>query len=134
MSSDLSTYLGNKIARWLGGVAMPTAPTDIWIALFDGNPKSGGTEVTTDVRAAGRVAAVWTVPASGVVNVLTSSTDTDFGTSDGPTDITHVAAFDAASSGNLLASKPLGAPQSVILGTPVKFNTADLTFTIGSAT
>lgn len=132
MSSDLSLYLGNKIARWLGGEVMPTAPTDIWIALFDGDPKAAGTEVTTDVRAAGRVAATWDVPISGTGNVLTTDDVVDFGDSDGGADITHVAAYDASTSGNLLASKALSSPVTVILATPVSFDTGDITFTIGS--
>ena len=32
MASDLSKYLGNKVARWLAGQAMPTAPTALYVA------------------------------------------------------------------------------------------------------
>lgn len=133
MASDLSTYLGNKIVRWLGGSAMPTAPTDIYIALFNGDPKAtGGVEVTDTIRVAGRVAGSFTVPTSGEINLLETDTDTDFGDAAGAADVSHVAVFDAATSGNLLASKALAAPVSISAGQPVKFLAGDLDFTIGS--
>jgi hypothetical protein len=62
MASDLSTYFGNKIVRWLGGNAMPTAPANLYLALYNGDPKSGGTEVTTTIRVAGRITATFSVP------------------------------------------------------------------------
>lgn len=132
--SDLSSYLGNKIVRWLGGNAMPTAPATLYCALFDGNPKSGGTEVTTVVRAAGRLAIPWTVPAAGTGMVLVNSGDVDFGGSDGDTDITHVAVYDDPAAGNLLASKALSSPKVVLTGAPVSIAAGDLSITAGSAT
>lgn len=135
MPSDLTPYLGNKIVRWFGGNNMPAAPSNVYLALFDGNPKVAGTEVGADVRAATpREPIVWSVPASGTTFVMASSDDANFGASEGPADITHIGVFDAASAGNLLASKALASPQSVILGTVVNFLAGDLTFTIGSAT
>lgn len=134
MASDLSKYLGNKIARWIAGNAMPTAPTNVYIALFNGDPKSSGTEVTADIRAAGRIAIDWAALLSNDTdNVLTSDADADFGPSDGDVTVTHAAVFDAASSGNLLASKALtGSPISVVTGQNVKFSSGDLSFTIGT--
>jgi hypothetical protein len=35
---------------------MPSAPATCYVALFNGSPKTTGTEVTTTIRAAGRVA------------------------------------------------------------------------------
>lgn len=134
MASDLSKYLGNKIARWLAGNAMPSAPSSIYIAVFDGDPKSGGTEVTTDIASAGRQAISWAALASNDTdNVLTSDADADFGAAEGPCDASHVAVFDASTSGNRLASKAIpGGPISILLGQTVKFEAGDLSFTIGS--
>ena len=53
MASDLSPYFGNKILRWINNNAMPTAPTALYIALFNGNPKTSGTEIGGSVKAAG---------------------------------------------------------------------------------
>jgi hypothetical protein len=132
MATDLSLYLGNKIARWLGGNAMPTAPVSIYTALFNGDPKGAGTEVTTTIDAGGRIAPAWTVPAVGTSNVLVSSADVNYGLSDGIATITHVGIFDAAAAGNLLSSKALAAPVSAVVGTPIKMLAGDLSFTIGS--
>lgn len=133
MASDLSTYLGNKIVRWLGGTTMPAAPATLYFALFNGDPKGAGVEVTDDVDAGGRLAVTWTVPAAGVDNELVNSADIDFGDSDSDTTLSYGALYDAASSGNLLASKALpGGPFTVTTGSAVKFNTGGVTFTVGS--
>ncbi|RPH72711.1 MAG: hypothetical protein EHM78_02070 [Myxococcaceae bacterium] len=132
MASDLSTYLGNKIVRWLGGQAMPTAPATVYLALFDGDPKAAGVEVSADVNSAGRQAIVWTVPSAGTVNVMESSDDVDWGASEGDVDLDWVAVFDAASAGNRLASKALSSPQSILTGQQVLFSAGDLSFTIGT--
>lgn len=132
MASDLSTYLGNKIVRWLGGNDMPTAPSALYAALFNGDPKAGGTEVTNDIAgSAGRPTIALTAPSSGTDNEMSNDSDVDFGNSEGAVTVTHVAIYDAATSGNLLATKSLGS-NSVEAGQEVKFAAGDLTFTIGS--
>lgn len=134
MASDLSTYLGNKIIRWLAGNAMPTAPSSIYLALFNGDPKGAGSEITTSVRSAGRVAVSVAEPAAGSDNDMVTDADVDFGASEnGSLSLSHVGIYDAASSGNLLATKQLtGGPFAISAGTLVNFVAGDITFTIGS--
>lgn len=134
MASDLTKYLGNKIARWIAGNAMPTEPADVYVALFDGDPRGAGTEVTTDVSAAGRIAISWAALASNDTdNVLTSDVDADFGDSDADVDVSHFAVFDASTSGNMLAAKArVGGSVAIVTGQPVKFAAGDLSFTIGT--
>jgi hypothetical protein len=134
MASDLSKYLGNKLCQWLTGVDMPTAPANLYAALYNGDPKASGTEVTTTIRAAGRVAIDWdTIADDGTDNVITNATATDFGNADADATVSYVALYDAASSGNLVASKTVvGGPLSVVAGAAVKFLAGDLTFTVGS--
>lgn len=132
MTSDLSTYFGNKAVRWLAGNVMPTAPTSLKIGLFNGNPKTTGVEVTDDIRAAGRVTATMTAPAVGNDNELTNSAAVDFGDSDNDVTFSYAALYDQA--GNFYASKLLpGGPFSVTSGSAVKFNIGNMTFAIGSA-
>jgi hypothetical protein len=135
MASDMSVYLGNALCRWLAGNAMPSAPATCYVALFDGNPKTTGTEVTTTIRAAGRVAIAFDAIAAGTDNDLTNASEADFGSSAGSVPVlNYVAVYDAATSGNLLFSKVLpGGPFAVATGSPVKFTVGNLTFTIGSA-
>lgn len=63
--------------------------------------------------------------------VLTSSADVDFGNAAADATVTHFAVFDAASSGNMLASAGLtGGSQSITTGTAVKFSSAALTISL----
>lgn len=134
MASDFSPYIANKIAQWMAGSDMPAAPASLYVALFDGNPLSGGTEVTTDVASGGRLAVSWDAIADdGSDNAITSDADVDFGTSESAVDISHIALMDAASSGNIVWPKALPAPMSIEVGDPVKINAGDLTVTIGKA-
>jgi hypothetical protein len=133
MASDLSKYLGNKIARWLGGSAMPAAPAALYVAIFNGDPKASGAEVSSTINAGGRQTCTWTVPASNDTdNQLINSAACNYGASAGDTDATHVAMFDAQVGGKRIASKALPAPVSIVAGTPVSFEAGDLIFTIGS--
>ncbi len=136
MASDMNVYLGNKVCRWLAGNAMPAAPAACDVGLFNGNPKASGAEVSATIRAAGRVAVPFDAIANdGVDNEITNSADVDFGLADGDVaNLDYVGIFDVASGGNLLFSKALpGGPFAVAAGTPIKFLTGDLTFTIGAA-
>ncbi len=132
MASDLSKYLGNQLCRWLAGSAMPAAPGGLYLALFNGDPKAGGTDVTTTVRAAGRVAAAFTAPTNdGVTNTMASTADADFGAAAGGATVTHVAVYDSASGGNQIASKSVGS-NTISAGQDVKFSAGNLVFTLGS--
>lgn len=134
MASDLSPYLGNKILRWMNGdAAMPASPAGLYVALFNGNPKTTGTEVTTTIRAGGRVQCTFAALASGVAHLLTSNAAVDFGSAAGAASLSHLALYDAASAGNLLAGKAVvGGAQAIAPGTGVKFLAAAVTFNIGS--
>lgn len=101
--SGNSAYLKAAIAAWMNGTAMPTAPSGLYVALFNGDPDSGGTEVTTSFRAAGRPAATFTRSAG----VLTSNATCSFGAAPASSTATYAALFDAASSGNQLQSAAL---------------------------
>jgi hypothetical protein len=135
MASDMSTYLGNKLCRWLAGNAMPAAPAACYAALFNGNPKAAGIEVTDTINAAGRVAIAFDAIADdGVDNEVTNSADVDFGDAAGDVaNLDYVGIFDDQAAGNLLFAKALpGGPYAVSAGSPVKFLAGDLTFTIGA--
>lgn len=136
MASDLSAYIGNKILRWINGNAMPTAPSALYLALFDGNPKTSGTEIGATVDAGSpRHVITFAVLASGVSHLLTSNVAVDWGNSDGAASLSHIGLFDASSAGNLLASKAVsGGPIAILVNSLVKFNSGAVTFNIGSDT
>lgn len=133
MASDLSKYMGNLICLWLAGTDMPTAPANVYVALFNGDPKVSGTEVTATIRPAGRVAVGWDSISAGTDNTITNASDVDFGNADADATVSHAGLCDAASSGNVLCSKAVtGGPLSITAGAAVKFVAGDLVFQAGS--
>lgn len=130
--SDMSAYLGNKVLDWLLGNTFPSAPSDIYLALYDGDPKGAGTEVTTDIDAGGRLAITLEALSGGTDTSVANSAPVDFGTADSAADLSHVAVFDASSSGNLLWSKELpGGPFAITMGMAVSFDTGAIVFNCG---
>lgn len=127
--SGNSVYFGNLIENWLKGSAMPTAPTAVYVALFNGDPTdagTGGTEVTTTVRTAGRVAVAYGTVAN---KSMTNSAVVNFGAAAAGATITHFAIFDATSGGNMLGSNPLGSGAGAVSeGTTVSFAIGALTW------
>ncbi|UXS01615.1 phage tail fiber protein [Agrobacterium tumefaciens] len=128
--AGFSDYLEAAVAAWVNGTAMPTAPANRYVALFNGDPTdpgSGGAEVTTTIRVAGRV--VGTFGRTG--GVLTLNADADFGAAAAAATVSHFGVYDAASAGNLLMYGPLtGGAQSVGAGTNVKFANGALVLTV----
>lgn len=125
MASEMSNYLSSAVLNWIKSTAFPADPANVYVALFDGDPTAsgaGGTEVTTTIRVAGRVAATFGAVTS---RAISNSADIDFGTAAGGADVTHAALFDAASSGNMICWSPLDTPRSIITGDPVVIPTGD---------
>lgn len=131
--SDITTYFGNKILRWVAGNAMPTAPTNVYLALFDGDPKGAGTEIGGDVRAATpREVIDLEAISSGTDAQLANDAAVDFGNSEDAVSLSHVAVFDASSSGNMLFAKALpGGPYAITIGMPVFFDVGAIVFNVG---
>lgn len=129
--SGFSNYTQNAILNWLKGSAMPTAPSALYVALFNGDPTdagSGGDDVTTDIRPEGRVTATF-----GAVTGNTSianSAEVDFGASAGTATVSHFAVYDAEEGGNMLGSAALASSQSVAADNLVKFAVGALTITV----
>lgn len=121
-----STYAANAYLNWLRGTTMPSAPSDLYISLHNGDPGNdgtSGTDVTTQVRAAGRVAATFGAPANKRIE---NSDPVEFGQSENAVNITHFGVWDAATDGNFLGGRSLQAARSVAQGDPVAFLTGDL--------
>lgn len=124
--AGLSTYAAEKFLNWLKGTSAGTAPSDLYVALYSSDPTdagSGGTEVTTTIDATGRKEATFGAIAS---KKMSNDAEIDFGTADGAATVSHVAVFDASSSGNMIGSFALSPSRSVGAGDPVKFAVGDL--------
>lgn len=120
MAGNNSDYLEAKIAAWLNGTAMGSPPAALYVGLFSSDPgeAGAGTEVTTSVRTAGRVAATFTHAAG----VLTNNAVVDFGNAANTVTVTHFAIYDAQTGGNELMYGPISAGSQVIgQNTPTSF-------------
>lgn len=130
--SGLSTYLAAEFLNWIKGTAIDTAPTSVYVALYDGDPTdagSGGTDVTDTIRTAGRVAVTF---GSITDKAMANGADVDFGEADGAADVTHFAVWDAATSGNMLGSAALTTQRTVAPGDPCKFLIGDLVISLAT--
>jgi hypothetical protein len=122
--NNFSIYFANFILNWFKGTSAPTAPTNVYVGLFTFLTVDGtGTEVTTTIRAAGRVAvSSWaSLTNDGVKRLLKTASVVDFGDSAGAVTGVYINGFyDASTSGNLLF---LGTftPRDVVVGQPVNY-------------
>lgn len=137
MASDLTPYTGNIFLRWLNNQAdMPSRPTGLWIALFNGNPKTSGSEIGATVNpTTPRQPITFAALASGAAHLLTSSNAQDWGNAAGDATWTHFGLFDSATpgSGHCYASRALsGGSQLIKSGASVKFSSGAITFNVGS--
>jgi len=132
--ADIPAGIRNELVDWLIGKADPVPASGTrYVALFDGDPQGAGNEVTTTIRPAGRLEVTASMEDAGTTTAGEASTtaDIDFGNADSDASVSHLAIYDAASGGTLLASDALtGGTQSVTAGNPVKIPAGDLTVSI----
>lgn len=104
----LSTYVRDSLLNVYRGTNFPAAPANLYARLYNGDPGrdgTGGTDVTTSVRAAGAPAIAssgWgaiTTPSVGrrqIQNIASLS----YGNAVSSVNVTHVGLWDAATGGN----------------------------------
>lgn len=101
--SDMSAYLGDKLLNWMKGSAFGSAPSSVYAALYNGDPDSGGTELTGTINLT-RQAVTW---GSVSARAVSNSAEVNFGTANSTGTATYVVLFDASSSGNELSKKSI---------------------------
>jgi hypothetical protein len=101
--SDSSAYVGDKLLNWIRGTAMGAAPATIFASLWNGDPDSGGTQVTGTVSLTTQ-SITWTAVGS---RSMSNSVTIAFGTASGSATVTYVVLADNATyaSGNQIAKK-----------------------------
>lgn len=120
--SDMSGYLGDKLLNWIKGSAFGAAPTNVYAALYNGDPDSGGTEVTGTVNLT-RQAITWGAVSARAVS---NSADIVYGTANSSATVTYVVLFDAISTGNQISKKSISSA-SITNGEKVSIVTGSLT-------
>ena len=108
--ADFSTYLRDAMLGLFRGTTAPTPPATLYLAFYSSNPGragTSGTDITTSVVAAGRVAiasSAWAaIASSGDIRETFNSAGIPLGNAASSISVTHVGLWDAASGGNFWA-------------------------------
>ena len=128
-----SIYMRDMQLNWVKGTAATAAIATSYMGLHSLLLTDGtGTELTTTVRAAGRVAiasSAWdALTTSGLATITKNTNNIDFGMSAGnATGYTQIGFWTAASAGNLIFAGTSLAPQNIATGDPVLFTAGSIT-------
>ena len=128
-----SIYIRDIQLNWLRGIAGVAAVLTSYVGLHSSLfTDATGTELTTTVRSAGRVAVASTAwdanTVSGLAAITKNSNNIDFGISSGNAfGYTRVGFWNAASAGNLIFIGVSLAPQDILTGAPVLFTAGSIT-------
>jgi hypothetical protein len=126
---SFTNYLEESVMNHVFGASTYTKPS-LRVGLFTSAPgeAGGGTEVSGNGYA--RATATFTVTA-GDPTSAENSANIDFPPATGSWGtITHVAIFDAASGGNMLAFAALGTSRAVTTDEVLRFTPGSLEFTL----
>jgi len=130
--SAFSNYLEDQITGWIAGTTFASAPTATFVQLYNGDPTdtgSSGTALYSRVSVASG-AGSWTRGTGGNGTITNASAVTITSSATATASATHVAVFDASSSGNLLFYGALTTAKTIASGDEVKFNASALTLTV----
>lgn len=135
--SAFGDYFEQAILNWFRGTAFPTAPANVYVALFTAatdDTNAGGTEVSGNAYARQAVSVAsgsWSAPSTpGVIsnsNAITfpAATPATWGT------VTHMSIQDALTTGNRLVHGALTASKTVGIGDIFQFAVGTLSITVG---
>jgi hypothetical protein len=122
-----TSYTDNKLIDHLLGSGTFTKPSAKYLALYVGDPQSGGTEVSTSGSAYSRQSASFSVTGGTATNsaaIEFSAATSSWGT------VNYVAIFDASTSGNMLVSAALTSSKTIGSGDVLRFPTSQLSVTL----
>jgi len=122
-----TTYTDNKLIDHLLGSATYTKPSTLYVALFVGNPASGGTEISTSGSAYARVTSTFTIAS----NVATNTAAIEWATATSAWGtIDWVAIYDASTSGNQLVTAALSTSKTIASGDVLRIPVSSLSVTL----
>ena len=133
--ADITQAYRQAIVNYLRGNGAPTAISNVYIDIYNGDPQSGGTSVLSTVTGSATRPSVASAlgaatAASPSVSSNASTISISASASAGAT-ITHIALFDSATGGNLIASHALtSGSQTVVTGNPVSVPASGLSISI----
>lgn len=124
---SFSNEFETRVLQWTFTTGSPTRPTAWYIGLFTTNPgeAQGGTEVSGNGYA--RKAVTFTV--SGDTATNSAAVEFDVATGSWGT-ISHIAVYDALTSGNQIAYAALTASKTIETGDVLRIPSGDLDITL----
>ena len=124
---SLTNTFETRVLEWLLTTGSPTRPTAWYLGLFTGAPgeAGGGTELSGDAYV--REAVTFTV--SGDTATNSGAVEWPVATGNWGT-ITHVAIFDALTSGNMIAYAALSNSKTIETGDVLRIPATDLDVTL----
>jgi len=133
--ADITQAYRQAIVNYLRGNGAPTAISDVFLDLYNGDPQGAGSSVLATLTGSGTRSSV--KAALGAASAADPSVSQNAAqiavtasAAAGAT-VTHLAIFDASTAGNLIASKALtGGTQVVVTGNPVNVPATSLKFSV----
>lgn len=124
---SFSNAFETRVLQWTFTTGSPTRPTAWYIGLFTDNPgeAQGGTEVSDNAYV--RKAVTFTV--SGDTATNSGAVEFDVATGNWGT-ISHIAVYDAETSGNQIAYAALTASKTIETGDVLRIPAGDLDITL----
>lgn len=122
----MSNFLENRVLNHVLGTTSYTAPAGVYLALFTTNPgeDASGTEVSGNGYS--RQLITFGSASNGSASNTSEETFTASGGNFGT--VTHIAIYDAATSGNMLLYQALTTPRPVNNGETITLAVGNLTF------
>lgn len=126
---SFSNFLETEILDHVFGGAAYTAPSTLYLALHTANPDedASGAEVSTSGTAYARQTVAFTTSGNTTSNTAAveyATATANFGT------VTHVAVWDAATAGNMLAYAALTSSKTIETGDVFRVPAGDLDITL----
>lgn len=126
MADNKTNYLEVKVLDHVLGTASYTSPADVYISLHTADPTDAGTG--TEVAGGSYARKIMTFSGAATVSGVTSASNaSDIVWTNLPsTTVTHVAIWDALTTGNCLYHAPLSAPKVIGAGDGYTISTGQL--------
>ena len=124
----MSNYLENALLNAVLRNTSYTSPSTVFVALYTTDPGEGGTGTEVSGGSYARVAGTFGAPSNGV---STNSAAIEFAQATGSWGtVSHMALYDAITSGNMLFYGSLTTSKTIESGDVFKFSTGELSVTL----
>ena len=126
--AEMSNYLENALINVTLRATSYTAPTTVYVGLFTSDPTDAGSGTEVAGGSYARKSATFAAPSNGVSTTSADITFDQASASWGT--ITHIAIYDALTTGNLLYHTPLNTSKTIDSGDIFKIASGSLTVTL----